>query len=152
MREIDPQWMKVNGRLASDRSKFEERNIGSSPNPIPDLARFRRLSAQKNSALTRGIETARPSEISPKQTISIGARIEHQRFGLGRVVSVEGSGENEKATVEFDTVFVVGVEENLFPSPRACEFPRELEEERRLFYVAITRAEKRCLLSCAKSR
>lgn len=54
--------------------------------------------------------------------------------------------------LEFDTVFVVGVEENLFPSPRACEFPRELEEERRLFYVAITRAEKRCLLSCAKSR
>lgn len=106
LREIDPQWMKVNGRLASDRSKFEERNIGSSPNPIPDLARFRRLSAQKNSALTRGIETARPSEISPKQTISIGARIEHQRFGLGRVVSVEGSGENEKATVEFDNAGV----------------------------------------------
>lgn len=54
--------------------------------------------------------------------------------------------------LEFDTVFVVGVEENLFPSPRACEFPRELEEERRLFYVAITRAEKHCFLSCAKSR
>lgn len=54
--------------------------------------------------------------------------------------------------LEFDTVFVVGMEENLFPSPRACEFPRELEEERRLLYVAITRAERRCFLSCAKSR
>lgn len=54
--------------------------------------------------------------------------------------------------LEFNTVFIVGVEENIFPSPRACEFPRELEEERRLFYVAITRAEKHCIISCAKSR
>ena len=54
--------------------------------------------------------------------------------------------------LEFNTVFVVGLEENLFPSPRACDFPRDLEEERRLFYVAITRAEEHCFLSCAKSR
>lgn len=54
--------------------------------------------------------------------------------------------------LEFNTVFIVGVEENIFPSPRACDFPRELEEERRLFYVAITRAEKHCFISCAKSR
>lgn len=54
--------------------------------------------------------------------------------------------------LEFNTVFIVGVEENLFPSQRACEFPRELEEERRLLYVAITRAERHCFLSCAKSR
>ena len=54
--------------------------------------------------------------------------------------------------LEFDTVFIVGVEENIFPSPRACDYPRQLEEERRLFYVAITRAEKRCYISCAKSR
>lgn len=54
--------------------------------------------------------------------------------------------------LEFDTVFIVGVEENIFPSPRACDFPRELEEERRLFYVAITRAENHCFISCAKSR
>lgn len=54
--------------------------------------------------------------------------------------------------LEFNTVFIVGVEENIFPSPRACDFPRDLEEERRLFYVAITRAEKHCIISCAKSR
>lgn len=54
--------------------------------------------------------------------------------------------------LEFNTVFVVGVEENIFPSPRACDFPKDLEEERRLFYVAITRAEKHCIISCAKSR
>lgn len=54
--------------------------------------------------------------------------------------------------LEFNTVFVVGMEENIFPTPRACDFPRDLEEERRLFYVAMTRAEKRCVLTCAKSR
>ena len=54
--------------------------------------------------------------------------------------------------LEFNTVFVVGLEENIFPSPRSSSSIRELEEERRLLYVAITRAEQRCFLSCAKSR
>lgn len=54
--------------------------------------------------------------------------------------------------LEFKNVFVVGLEENLFPSPRASESYRQLEEERRLFYVAITRAEEHCFLSFAKSR
>lgn len=54
--------------------------------------------------------------------------------------------------LEFNSVFVVGLEENIFPSPRSCSSLRELEEERRLLYVAITRAEQRCFLSCAKSR
>ena len=54
--------------------------------------------------------------------------------------------------LEFNSVFVVGLEENIFPSQRACSSIRELEEERRLLYVAITRAEQRCFLSCAKSR
>lgn len=54
--------------------------------------------------------------------------------------------------LEFKVVFVVGVEENLFPSPMCAEMPRALEEERRLFYVAITRAEQYCFLSFAKSR
>lgn len=54
--------------------------------------------------------------------------------------------------LEFKAVFIVGVEENIFPSPRSCEFPQQLEEERRLFYVAITRAEQFCFISCAKSR
>ncbi|MBR5235172.1 MAG: UvrD-helicase domain-containing protein [Bacteroidaceae bacterium] len=54
--------------------------------------------------------------------------------------------------LEFDTVFVVGMEEQLFPSLMAYDSTRQMEEERRLLYVAITRAEKRCLLSYAKSR
>lgn len=54
--------------------------------------------------------------------------------------------------LEFPTVFIVGMEENLFPSQMSMSSLRELEEERRLLYVAITRAEKHCILTCAKNR
>ena len=54
--------------------------------------------------------------------------------------------------LEFPTVFVVGLEENIFPSPMCVNSVRELEEERRLLYVAITRAEKHCILTCAQNR
>jgi DNA helicase II / ATP-dependent DNA helicase PcrA len=54
--------------------------------------------------------------------------------------------------LEFKVVFVVGMEEELFPSSFAMDSARELEEERRLFYVAITRAEERCFITYAKSR
>lgn len=54
--------------------------------------------------------------------------------------------------LEFPVVFIVGMEENIFPSPMCTGSIRQLEEERRLLYVAITRAEQRCVLTCAKSR
>lgn len=54
--------------------------------------------------------------------------------------------------LEFKAVFIVGMEEELFPSPFCTQSERELEEERRLFYVAITRAEERCFISYSKSR
>ncbi|MDO4196160.1 MAG: 3'-5' exonuclease [Prevotellaceae bacterium] len=54
--------------------------------------------------------------------------------------------------LEFPTVFIVGMEENIFPSQMSVDSPRQLEEERRLLYVAITRAEKHCILTCAKNR
>ena len=74
--------------------------------------------------------------------------------------SVNGD-DNDKVTLmtihsakglEFPTVFVVGLEENIFPSPMCTNSMRELEEERRLLYVAITRAEKHCILTCAQNR
>ena len=70
-------------------------------------------------------------------------------------------GDTEKITLmtihsakglEFKNVFIVGLEENLFPSQLSMNSYKELEEERRLFYVAITRAEEHCYLSFAKSR
>ena len=54
--------------------------------------------------------------------------------------------------LEFPNVFIVGLEENIFPSPLCVNSLRELEEERRLLYVAITRAEKRCIMTCAQNR
>jgi len=54
--------------------------------------------------------------------------------------------------LEFPTVFVVGVEENIFPSPMSLNSMRQIEEERRLFYVAITRAEKHCFITYAENR
>lgn len=54
--------------------------------------------------------------------------------------------------LEFPTVFIVGLEENIFPSQLSVDNPRELEEERRLLYVAITRAERHCIMTCAKNR
>lgn len=54
--------------------------------------------------------------------------------------------------LEFRAVFIVGMEEDLFPSAYTTSSERELEEERRLFYVAITRAEEMCFISYSKSR
>ena len=54
--------------------------------------------------------------------------------------------------LEFNTVFVVGLEENIFPSLLSVDNPKDLEEERRLLYVAITRAEKHCYLTWAHTR
>ena len=54
--------------------------------------------------------------------------------------------------LEFPVVFIAGLEEGLFPSELSAEVPRELEEERRLFYVALTRAERQVVLTYAKSR
>ncbi len=79
------------------------------------------------------------------------------------LLSEQDSEENETPKVslmtihsakglEFPNVFVVGVEENIFPSPLSCNSMRELEEERRLLYVAVTRAEKRCIITCAQNR
>lgn len=54
--------------------------------------------------------------------------------------------------LEFSTVFITGLEEGIFPSPRAIELPHGFEEERRLFYVGVTRARDRLFLSRADSR
>lgn len=73
----------------------------------------------------------------------------------------DAGAEEEKVTLmtvhaakglEFNNIFVVGVEEELFPSAMAKDSPAQIEEERRLLYVAITRARKFCMISYAASR
>ena len=84
-----------------------------------------------------------------------------QEVALLTDLDSEGDEDQPKVTLmtihaakglEFPTVFVVGLEENIFPSPMCINSMRELEEERRLLYVAITRAEKHCILTCAHNR
>ena len=88
------------------------------------------------------------------QEVSLLSDVEH---------NADNEDQNEKGAVslmtihaakglEFPVVFIVGLEENIFPSLRSCDSQRLLEEERRLLYVAITRAEQKCYLSCAKTR
>jgi DNA helicase-2/ATP-dependent DNA helicase PcrA len=76
-------------------------------------------------------------------------------------MDTDKSGNESKVTLmtihsakglEFPVVFVVGLEENLFPNQMSAGNPREIEEERRLFYVAITRAQRHCIITYAKSR
>ena len=54
--------------------------------------------------------------------------------------------------LEFPYVYIVGMEEDLFPSAKSIQTREELEEERRLFYVALTRAEKQAYLTYAEQR
>jgi DNA helicase-2/ATP-dependent DNA helicase PcrA len=84
-----------------------------------------------------------------------------QEVALLTDLDSEGDADQPKVTLmtvhaakglEFPTVFVVGLEENIFPSPMCTGSMRELEEERRLLYVAITRAERHCILTCAQNR
>ena len=82
--------------------------------------------------------------------------------GVALLTDLDSKGDDDELRVslmtvhaskglEFPTVFVVGLEENIFPSAIVSTL-RELEEERRLLYVAITRAEKHCVLTSAKNR
>lgn len=84
-----------------------------------------------------------------------------QEVSLMTDLDSEGDDDEAKVTLmtihsakglEFPTVFIVGLEENIFPSPMCCDSARSLEEERRLLYVAITRAERHCILTCAQNR
>jgi DNA helicase II / ATP-dependent DNA helicase PcrA len=84
---------------------------------------------------------------------------------LALIADIDSMDEEEKAKgtiilmtmhsakgLEFPVVFIVGMEEHIFPHARSLESEDEMEEERRLAYVGITRAEERLYLSCASSR
>lgn len=83
-------------------------------------------------------------EVSLQSDLDSEGEADESRVALMTVHSAKG--------LEFPTVFIVGLEENIFPSMMSMNSRRELEEERRLLYVAITRAEKHCILTYAKSR
>lgn len=84
------------------------------------------------------------SEVSLLTDQDTDNKTDSERVTLMTVHSAKG--------LEFDHLFVVGMEEDLFPSAMAKSEMRGLEEERRLFYVALTRAKKSCTITYAKSR
>jgi len=85
-----------------------------------------------------------------------------QEASLATDLDRRGQGEDDDSVnmmtihtakgLEFPVVFIAGMEEGLFPSEMTADSPRQLEEERRLFYVALTRAERQVVLTCARSR
>ncbi|QUT76102.1 ATP-dependent DNA helicase PcrA [Bacteroides salyersiae] len=114
-------------------------NIEELVNGINDFCAVRQEEGNPNVSLTDFL-----SEVSLLTDQDSDKEGDGEKITLMTVHSAKG--------LEFGNVFVVGMEENLFPSGMAGDSPRAMEEERRLFYVAITRAEEHCFLSFAKTR
>lgn len=106
---------------------------------MQDFVESHREEGDENVALTDFLQ-----EVSLMTDLDNDGTDDGQKVALMTIHSAKG--------LEFPTVFVVGMEDNIFPSPMCCDNPRSLEEERRLLYVAVTRAEKHCILTCAQNR
>ena len=131
------------------------KDIYSSNNP-EDLSRQENLE-EFLSGMRDFVDTRREEDMGDQVSLSDFL----QEVALLTDLDSEGDDDGQKVVLmtihaakglEFPTVFVVGLEENIFPSPMSTNSLRELEEERRLLYVAITRAEKHCILTCAQNR
>lgn len=109
--------------------------------------------------LLNGVKEFCESAYREGQSDGLGAFLE----GVSLLTDQDGEKEEDRDKVtlmtvhaakglEFPNVFIAGLEEELFPAQQSVATPQGLEEERRLFYVALTRAEKRAVLSFALSR
>lgn len=140
-----PEIMKKSGIIEdiykenTPENLSRQENIEELVNSIIDFCDSRREEEGMNTLLSDYL-----SEVSLLTDVDSDKDNDSPKVTLMTVHSSKG--------LEFGTVFIVGMEENLFPSQLAGGSPREMEEERRLFYVAITRAKKHCFLSYAKSR
>ena len=105
------------------------------------------------SFVTDRLEEGREGEVSLVdflQEVSLMTDLDSENSTEGKQVKLMTV--HSAKGLEFPTVFIVGLEENIFPSLQSLDSKRKLEEERRLLYVAITRAERHCILTCAKNR
>ena len=142
---VGPTIVRQSGVLKevyADRSPenlSRQQNIEELINGMADFVATRREEGNENVQLTDYL-----SEVSLLTDQDTETEEEVSKVTLMTIHSAKG--------LEFRNVFVVGLEENLFPSSMCMDSIKSLEEERRLFYVAITRAEQRCYLSFAKSR
>lgn len=132
----------IANELCQDRSPenlSRQENVEELMNAMNDFCLTRREEGHAHVALTDYL-----SEVALLTDQDGSEKADSPQLTLMTIHSAKG--------LEFRNVFVVGLEENLFPSPMAGASPRAVEEERRLLYVAITRAEDHCFLSYAKSR
>lgn len=123
----------------SPENLSRQENIEELANGIHDFCAMRE--EEGNESIYLGDFLSEVSLLSDQDTDKSG---DEAKVTLMTIHSAKG--------LEFRNVFVVGLEENLFPSNMSGDSPRAMEEERRLFYVAITRAEDHCFLSFAKAR
>lgn len=132
----------ISFELARDNTiegKARQENIEELINGIADFVDIRVQEGNPNAGLVDFL-----SEVSLMSDLDSDNEENPDRIALMTIHSAKG--------LEFPTVFIVGLEEELFPNQCAQSSMREMEEERRLFYVAITRAKDHCVLSFAKSR
>ena len=132
----------ISAELSSDNTvegKARQENIEELINGIADFVDIRMQEGNPNAGLVDFL-----SEVSLMSDLDSDDEDNNDRISLMTIHSAKG--------LEFPTVFIVGLEEELFPNQCAQTSLREMEEERRLFYVAITRAKDHCILSFAKSR
>ncbi len=140
-----------------DRAEDRLRNLGELINAIEEFERD-----PTTPALLRSVRNAIPDDVDDPLTTSEASL--HLRAFLDRSALVNPSTGDDSAEsvtlmtihgskgLEFDTVFLVGMEEETFPSLREPDDPDELAEERRLAYVAITRAQNRLIITNARRR
>ena len=116
-----------------------QENVEELMNGMSDFCDMRMEEGNENISLSDYL-----SEVSLMSDVDSDKGDDGHKITLMTIHSAKG--------LEFNTVFVVGLEEGLFPSDMVSGNPREMEEERRLFYVAITRAKTHCYLSYAQCR
>ena len=116
-----------------------QENVEEMINGMQDFCDMRMEEGNENISLSDYL-----SEVSLMSDVDSDKGDDEHKVTLMTIHSAKG--------LEFGTVFVVGLEEGLFPSDMVSGNPREMEEERRLFYVAITRAKTHCYLSYAQCR
>ncbi len=116
-----------------------QENVEELVNGMQDFCDMRMEEGNENISLSDYL-----SEVSLMSDVDSDKGDDGHKITLMTIHSAKG--------LEFCTVFVVGLEEGLFPSDMVSGNPREMEEERRLFYVAITRAKTHCYLSYAQCR
>ena len=136
--------IKTTGMLSNDMFDLSAENIDRKENVEELLSALHEFCETRQERNETALLTDYLSEISLLTDQDTDKSAENDRVTLMTVHAAKG--------LEFKAVFIVGMEEDLFPSVFSVESERDLEEERRLFYVAITRAEERCVISYAKSR